>query len=450
MLLGRYFQLAERIRSVPGREAWHATRDNWEAVIRDLYVDLPVWIVTNLSARRSLPLVAGLFDLVVIDEASQCDVASALPLLYRARRAVIIGDPHQLRHISTLRRTEEESVAARQDCSDLVTDWSYVSQSLFVVAELALARDGRRAVFLSEHYRSHPDIIEFSNREFYGHRLVLRTNLEPLRARAGDLPLGVFWHDVNGKVVGGARSAHNPAEVEAVLGHLRRWVREGLASRDTSVGIVTPFRLQMERFEQELQKEPWWPDLRGRITVGTAHRFQGDERDLMLFSPVVAPGIRNSAARWVAQTEQLLNVAVTRARAALHIFGHQKACLEAGGTLGRLVSYALAPAHQSTRAGLYPSEAEEHVAGMLQAAGLWFWPQFELDQYRLDFTAVTPFGARYDIEVDGRQHLTAEGLRADAVRDAVVAGAGYRILRIRAKDILTDPDGVSRRLAHLV
>lgn len=206
----------------------------------------------------------------------------------------------------------------------------------------------------------------------------------------------------------------------------------------------------MERSDQALQAERWWPNLKDRVTVGTAHRFQGDERDIMLFSPVVAPGIRSSAARWVAHTEQLLNVAVTRARAALHIFGHQDSCLQAGGVLGRLVSYALAPARLGLRAEIYRSEAEEIVAGMLRDTEMWFWPQLEVDRYRLDFAVVSPLGARFDVEVDGRQHLTANSLRADAVRDAAVSALGYMVLRLRAKDVYSDPAGVAARLARLL
>ena len=66
------------------------------------------WAVTSLSARGRIPLEPGYFDLVVIDEASQCDIASALPLLYRAKRSVVIGDPMQLRHISKLTRPSGE------------------------------------------------------------------------------------------------------------------------------------------------------------------------------------------------------------------------------------------------------------------------------------------------------------------------------------------------------
>jgi hypothetical protein len=57
---------------------------------------LPLWAVTNLSVARALPLEPGLFDYVIIDEPSQCDIASAVPLLARARRAVIVGDAAQL------------------------------------------------------------------------------------------------------------------------------------------------------------------------------------------------------------------------------------------------------------------------------------------------------------------------------------------------------------------
>jgi superfamily I DNA and/or RNA helicase len=62
----------------------------------------PLWSVSNLSARSALPLVPGLFDLVIIDEASQCDIPSIVPLLARSKRAVLAGDPMQLKHISTL------------------------------------------------------------------------------------------------------------------------------------------------------------------------------------------------------------------------------------------------------------------------------------------------------------------------------------------------------------
>jgi superfamily I DNA and/or RNA helicase len=156
---------------------------------------------------------------------------------------------------------------------------------------------------------------------------------------------GVRWLDVQGEVPEGIRSAYNRREIRAVRGLLRRWVEEGLlAAEGPSVGVVTPFRAQTERIQETLRQEPWWSDLRETVDVapvgvGTAHRYQGDERDLMIFSPVVAPGLRPNTARWVAHTEQLLNVAITRARLSLQVVGHLEHCRMAGGPLAAFADY---------------------------------------------------------------------------------------------------------------
>jgi len=138
---------------------------------------IPVWGVTNLSARTNLPLTSGLFDLVVIDEASQCDVASALPLLARARRGMIIGDRRQLVHITSLSRTRERVIAHRSGLSDDRADeFSYRSRSCF---GLASSRVDESPIFLDLHFRSHPAIISFSNNHFYDGRLELCSESQP-------------------------------------------------------------------------------------------------------------------------------------------------------------------------------------------------------------------------------------------------------------------------------
>ena len=81
-------------------------RPSVRKVVRSVLTMFPVWGVTSLSARTNFELDRGLFDLLIVDEASQCDIASALPLLYRARRAMIIGDNKQLTHISSLTQAQ--------------------------------------------------------------------------------------------------------------------------------------------------------------------------------------------------------------------------------------------------------------------------------------------------------------------------------------------------------
>ncbi|MER5183243.1 AAA domain-containing protein [Streptomyces sp. NPDC002896] len=74
------------------------------------------WAISTHSVRQ-LELTPKLFDLVVIDEASQCSIPSVLPLLFRARRALIIGDPMQLGHIPGVSPQQEQQARVRAGLS---------------------------------------------------------------------------------------------------------------------------------------------------------------------------------------------------------------------------------------------------------------------------------------------------------------------------------------------
>lgn len=450
-LVRHYFDLSEKLQHVSGRDAWMDLRDDFEDTCQQLLHFVPVWIVTSLSARRALPLTENLFDIAVIDEASQCDIASALPILFRAKRVVIIGDPHQLRHISTLSPKQEAQIAEATGAVSLLADWSYISNSLYDVAEAAIVRAEESPVFLAEHYRSHPDIIEFSNRTFYARSLVLRTKIPELAERLTGLDLGLFWHNTQGEVPETLRSAYNEAEIQGIVETLAQWSKAGLLScPELTVVIVTPFHLQMERIEEAIRNQPWFEELKERIKVGTAHTFQGDEADLVFFSPVVSRGIHPRKARWVADTDQLLNVAITRARGALHILGNAEVCRKVGGFLGAFAEYALGSSKSSTGVPPPESPAEEKLAELLSEVGLWYRPQYTEGRYKLDFFVVSPFGTRYDLEVDGRQHWSPEQLRYDEVRDKTLQELGYRIIRIDAREIFAQPEKVRSLLGRLV
>jgi very-short-patch-repair endonuclease len=448
--LDQYFDLSTRVRQPLG-SAFFPVLQQFKGVVRSLGGDLPVWVVTNLSVRNALPLEPDLFDLVIVDEASQCDIPSALPLLFRAKRAVIIGDPQQLRHISTLSPSEEGSLAVQNGVAHLLATWSYNQRSLYALAEGSLIERGGQPIFLAEHYRSHPEIIEFSNRRFYQGRLILRTPLDKLGDKLRGERLGVFWHDVPSVMASSARSAVNEDELRAVVDLLDEWARTGFLLRDGLVfGIVTPFRLQMERLEEAIRERPWWDRVKGRLTVGTAHRFQGDERDVMIFSPVVADGMPPRLSRWVANTDQLLNVAITRSRGALHVVGDRRACKVVGGFLGEFAASVGVGVSSSRDAPAFESPAEARMAELLTDAGLWYAPQYKIDRYRLDFLVVGPCGGRYNVEVDGRQHLTDDGIRSDEIRDNSVAKAGIHVLRVSARQVFTQEESVRVMLRRLV
>jgi len=303
------------------------TEDSLQAVLQVF----PVWATTNLSTKTNFPLTAGLFDVVIIDEASQCDIPSALPLLYRAKRAIIIGDANQLRHVATLYKDSDYKSAS--DWGIAPEAFLYNDHSLFDIAARSVgACPG--TLMLREHYRSDPQIIEFSNEEFYNHQLVIRTDLS-LRGIPQsflDRGCGAFWLHREGMAEhpsGG--SAFNleelkalqelvPSIIEAVDQHEKSDRQHGY---QFSIGIVTPYREQAKRIRTWVSQAFGDND---RIIVGTAHTFQGNERDIMIFSPVLAPGLSDGSRNWLDNTANLLNVAITRARAQLVIVGHWDYC----------------------------------------------------------------------------------------------------------------------------
>ena len=287
----------------------------------------PIWATTNLSAKSNLPLTPEMFDIVVIDEASQCDVPSALPLLYRAKRVLIIGDRNQLRHVATLHQDSDLDAAAQFGVSP--SAFLYTTHSLFDIAHRSVGTCPGN-IMLREHYRSDAQIIGFSNEEFYNNQLVLRTDLQ----RRGvpqdfiNTGCGAFWIHVDGTAQhpqGG--SAFNQAELDA-LQSLVPALLESLRQYETndyhfSLGIVTPYREQANRINNWLSRE--FGKSR-RIHAGTAHTFQGNERDVMIFSSVLAPGLSEGSLNWLNCTENLLNVAITRARLLFIVLGNWDYC----------------------------------------------------------------------------------------------------------------------------
>jgi len=296
---------------------------------------LPVWVVTNLSAKNSFPLKSNIFDILIIDEASQCDIISALPLFYRAKHIVIIGDPFQLKHISRLTETQDRSLAMAHHISEeLFADISYAKHSLYDFAERIIQTHNEQPLLLNEHYRCHPDIASFSNEYYYKRKLTIATD-ETRLLHHPLLHRRILWYHVKGKTVH-TKSPYNEEEAERVVEEVLK-ILEMVSSLHASIGIVTLFRAQTEMIAEKLHT---FQDIfEFDITIGTAHRFQGDEKDIIVFSPAVSEGIKPGTLHWIQTTNQLLNVAVTRARSLFIIVGDLEVCRQTTGPLKNLSDY---------------------------------------------------------------------------------------------------------------
>jgi very-short-patch-repair endonuclease len=462
-LLGEYISLLEMIASGDRYEQGAGKRvfRRYYSLFPQVTRILPCWAVTSLSARGRLPFTTGLFDLVVIDEASQCDIASALPLLLRARRAVIIGDPLQLRHVSTVAPQQDRMLLAAHGLAEGGASWAYSVNSLFDLARSLCRHED--LVNLREHHRSHRDIISFSNRHFYRGGLRVATDHDALKQPRPGGP-AVRWVDVRGRVARPSRGgALNVPEAEAVVAALRELViGEGYGG---AVGVVTPFRGQANRIRTMTQHDA---ELSARLApldfvVDTVHGFQGDERDVIFFSPVVSQGIGESAVRFLKRHANLFNVAITRARSELVVVGDRQAALDSGvGYLASFAEYAKELGGRETRRETaasgpeYPavahpesvSEWERLFYRALYAAGLRPVPQYEEAPYVLDF-ALFAGDRKLAIEIDGENyHRNWDGelCRRDQIRSRRLADLGWDIVRLWVYELRDDVAGSVARV----
>ncbi len=415
---------------------------------------LSAWAVTSLSAKGRVPFEPAVFDVVVIDEASQCDIASALPLLFRAKRAVIIGDPNQLRHISAVTEKLDRQLLLKHELFDS-PELAYSVNSLYDAAAGASGDDG--VIALRDHHRSHPDVIQFSNRTFYGEKLRIATRYDTLRF-AWEEPT-VRWEHVRGKTVrpdeGGA---NNRTEAEQVVKELVSLFED--EQFDGTVGVVTPFRSQANLIRRLLEDGgvSGARQSAAQLIVDTVHRFQGDERDVMLFSPVVSDQATESALRFLELNKHLFNVAITRARAGLKVIGDFGLAqrLPEAHVLRRFAEYSEAldseqappdevDGEDAPDTTAYPpvnrpelvSDWERRFYTALREQGLRPIPQYAVEQYLLDF-ALFEGERKLAIEIDGEHYhrrWDGEPVIRDRLRTIRLTELGWDVVRFWVYEI---------------
>ena len=467
-LLGEYTAIVQLLAEAEqaGQQAARNVFSKYQTLLPRVMDVFSCWAVTSLSARGGrIPFEPGYFDIVVIDEASQCDIASALPLLYRAKQAVIIGDPNQLKHISPIPRAKDTQLLDRYELLDAHAKYAYSVNSLYDLAA-GMVTPGA-LVNLRDHHRSHADIIGFSNRHFYDESLRVATRYDRLNMLSSEEP-SVRWHHVAGEAIRPrSGSAQNIPEAEKVVSI----ISDLLLNRGYtgSIGVVSPFRAQVNYIDRLLNASS---ELSSRLAgadvlVDTVHKFQGDERDVMIFSPVVARGMQQSSLKFLKGNGNLFNVAITRARSALIVAGDINAARDSQiDYLSAFASYAqsLNAQRDQTRENAqmvelgadYPtvsnpeqvSDWERWFYKNLYAAGLRPIPQYSEEKYRLDF-ALFDGERKLDIEVDGERYhreWTGELCQRDRIRNQRLMELDWDVMRFWVYEIRDNTDACIERI----
>ncbi|MFD5765417.1 AAA domain-containing protein [Streptomyces sp. NPDC127049] len=315
--LSAYQQAARRIKG----KYQHRYRRDAQAALRKAQTAVPAWIMPLHQVAETVPMDRpGIFDVVIVDEASQSGLEAML-LSWLADRMVVVGDSKQVSPSNVgLRQDEYFHLRDRllTSLDDDIRSLFGPESSFFDLTEALSA--GRGTLMLKEHFRCMPEIISFSN------GLCYNGDLQPLRQYGADrLPPVRTVHVERGAAHGTSGRLANTAEAEALVAAMARCCADpayagrtmGVISlRASKAHLAELENLIAERIDYEQREER-------RIRVGDAEDFQGDERHVMFVSCVNSPttAAGNVPGGFNGKTyEQRLNVAASRAQDQLWVF----------------------------------------------------------------------------------------------------------------------------------
>ncbi len=262
--------------------------------IKKLQKIFPIIATTCISAHR-LGKPEPLFDMTIIDEASQCNTAISLVPIIRGESLMLVGDPQQLNPVIVLDEMTNQKLKKRYNVSD---DYDYRKNSIY---KTYLACDAvSDEILLHNHYRCHKQIIEFNNKKYYNSKLHVMTESKETQ------PL-VYVNVQNDEA-----DYKNTAPSEA-----SEIIKYAAANKDKSIGVITPFVNQKNLIEKMLKSENL-----SNVTCGTVHAFQGDEKDVVLFSTAITNQTKAGTYEWLKNNKELINVATSRAKEKLIVLSN--------------------------------------------------------------------------------------------------------------------------------
>ncbi len=410
---------------------------------------VPVWIMPIYRVAEQLDIDENMFDVVVVDEASQAGLEATF-LQYLAPKIVVIGDDKQVSPAAVgVDQQQLRDLANQYLYDDRYKDtWQDPQRSLFDEAQM---RYGGQLT-LVEHRRCVPEIIGFSNRIAYepnGIRLVPvrqfgAQRLEPFVVR--HVPEG-FEEGTGGKI--------NRAEARALVDDLKRCLDDPAFDGRSMAVISLVGDRQAKHIEgvllAEVPAEEW---ARRDLRVGTPPDFQGSERDVVFLSMVSAPDPgRRLGALTREMYVQRFNVAVSRAKDQVRLF-HSVSLAELTNTQDlrhQLLDYAygvvrrgreLEPGEspvvpEDQRVAGFDSLFEQRVHNRIVDRGFTVLNQVESQGYLIDLVVVGARG-RLGVECDGDEWHGRDAYERDLARQRELERCGWTFFRVRESAFYVD------------
>lgn len=261
--------------------------------LKKLQKVFPIIATTAISAHK-LGEPDVYFDMVIMDEASQGNIAMSLVPILRGNNLMLVGDPQQLNPVILL--DEIANIKLRQTYN-ITDEYDYVKNSIYKTYLASDAVSGE--ILLSRHYRCHKDIISFNNKKYYNNKLIIETQSREKN------PL--VFVNVSNNTTNYKNTA--PYEADGIVEYAK-------LNKDKTIGVITPFVNQKQLIDEMLKENEIT-----NVSCGTVHAFQGDEKDVILFSLSLTDKTSKATYGWLKNNKELINVATSRAKDKLVVFG---------------------------------------------------------------------------------------------------------------------------------
>ena len=406
----------------------------------------PIWIMPVDKVVEQYPYSENTpFDVIIMDESSQSSILSITALL-RGKKCIIVGDDKQISpiavgiNINELRALQREYL--KETCLGVDFD---MEKSLYDITQNIC---GSKKVILKEHFRCLPEIINFSNKNFYSNQI----NCLKVRGKENTIrePIKTVFVE-NGKVK--RESGNNIINVQEVIKiiEILKNIENDESYKNKTIGIIA---LQNSKNHIKMITNAIWKNFsekfmdERKIKVGNAYDFQGDERDVIILSMITSKFQEDDTENRInaitkKADERSYNVAASRAREQM-ILVHSIRLEELNPVCLRykLISYCsnYKAEKELNDPNIYESNFEKDLYNSLNKKGIDLQYKCKIGKYFVDFVIENEKGKKIIIECDGDNKYSKEEYEADIKKQDVLERCGWNYIRIRASQFYYDEE----------
>ena len=424
--LQRYKIAVQKIGKNTGKNAPRYRKDAQQA-LKEATAAIPCWVMSHMQVSESMPAELGLFDLIIVDEASQSSI-DVLPVLMRAKKLLVVGDNKQVSPSNVgLASAQIDILRNRYLHGQPHAAYLTPDMSLYDMASSIY----ESSVMLLEHFRCHPAIISYSNKNFYGNRI------KPMRLSKKSEQLSpalVSIYTPQGYRESKNNKHINRIEAKAIIEEMKLILKDERYS-NRSIGVISLLGpAQAEFIQSEALNEFGAGALtQVQFACGDASAFQGAERDIIFLSMVADPENCHALSRL--DHEQRFNVAASRARERMYlVHSVSRDHISPKDLRLNLLNhfYDLQEDQKASfeaKLELCESEFEKSVFTVLHEMGYTVIPQVKVGSYRMDLVVESDGDQRLAVECDGDSYHGPEQWHDDMIRQRALERAGWTFWR---------------------